>query len=147
MSTPTINPVSFTIRRPTPNTDSENEGFKVPKVPSQQSLSRKKTGTSSPLALPPTRPPKRTTTSREDSDSDGDDGGTEDEIITGFDKFGVTRCVLSLHDERGSGSFTKVISSRKAPRKKEAPPFIPAVKNKDWRAIARARNAPSFVPN
>jgi len=96
----------------------------VPLHPSQ-TLRRKESGTSSPLALPPTRPPKRTTTSR-GSDSDQEDGGTEDEIITGFDRFGVTR---------------------RAPRKKEGPLIIPAIKNKDWRAVARARNAPSFVPN
>jgi hypothetical protein len=146
MSTPTTNPISFTIRRPTPNTDSESEGFKVPPLP-QQSLSRRSTGTSSPLSLPPTRPSKRSTKTRDESESDRDDEGTEDEIITGFDRFGVTRCVLSLFEGRGSDSFTKVTSSSKIPRKREGPLIIPAVKNKDWRALSRARNAPSFVPN
>jgi hypothetical protein len=143
MST-TNNPVSFTVRRPTPNTDSDNEGFKIPQHP-RHSLKRTESGKSSPLSLPPTRPPKRTTTTR-GNDSDEDEG-TEDEIITGFDRFGVTRCVFSAHFDKRSDSFTKDSSRSKAPRKKEGPLIIPAVKNKDWRAVARARNAPSFVPN
>jgi hypothetical protein len=99
MSTPPTT-VSFRIRRPTPNTDSEGEGFKVPQEPHRSSFR-------SPLSLPPARPSKRSTTTRDDSDSDREDEGTEDEIITGFDRFGVTRCVFSLSEKHGDQTHSQ----------------------------------------
>ncbi|KAH7888156.1 DExH-box splicing factor binding site-domain-containing protein [Phlebopus sp. FC_14] len=146
--------VSFTVRRPTPVSRPPSSGpesgeqFKVPALP-RHLASNNGSATGSPLAGSP-----RTFSSREDSDEDGlvlrrddtassdeDDEAAEDELVTGFDQFGVQR----LHEKK-----------KKAP---ETPFVIPSKSNPDWREAARKRRAasrmhsytsrttPSFVPD
>ncbi|KIM45061.1 hypothetical protein M413DRAFT_36404, partial [Hebeloma cylindrosporum] len=117
--------VSFTIRRPTPVSRATSSGpdsdpgplFKVPLPPRGSPLVRSQT--SSPH-------PSESQADHVDNSSD-EDSASEDELVTGFDKFGVQRCV----------SFKKI----------NRPLVIPALKNKDWREIARKRrNAAQYVP-
>ncbi|KAF8837716.1 hypothetical protein BDN67DRAFT_972567 [Paxillus ammoniavirescens] len=159
--------VSFTIRRPTPISRPSSSGpesdcqFKVPALP-RHLASGGNSVTGSPLAGSP-----RTYSSREDSDDDSENGlvfpngfglrevvshhtdssdeedeKVEDELVSGFDQFGVKR----LHAKR-----------KKAP---EEPLVIPSQPNPDWREAARRRRAaasrsqshtsraaPSFVPD
>ncbi|KIK79684.1 hypothetical protein PAXRUDRAFT_833989 [Paxillus rubicundulus Ve08.2h10] len=158
--------VSFTIHRPTPISRPSSSGpesdcqFKVPALP-RHLASARSSATGSPLAGSP-----RTQSSREDSDydsenglvfpnsfglreavshhtdsSDEEDEKVEDELVSGFDQFGVKR----LHAKR-----------KKVP---EEPLVIPSQPNPDWREAARRRRAaasrarsyishagPSFVP-
>lgn len=128
MSTPSK--VSFTIRRPEPISRADSEAsesdtphkFKVPAIPArirQQDSS----APGSPLAQS-----NNATPSPADS-SDEEDQELQDELVTGFDKFGVQR----LHEKK---------------KKAEGPLVIPALKNKDWRALARKRKSASqFVPD
>ncbi|EPQ57745.1 hypothetical protein GLOTRDRAFT_71596 [Gloeophyllum trabeum ATCC 11539] len=121
--------VSFTVRRPTPisrnssEADSDAPSFKIPALP-RHLADRDAPG--SPLARSanssPT--PKRMYRDRDDS-SDDDDAQPVDELVTGFDQFGVQR----LHE-----------------KKKEGPLVIPALKNRDWREAARKRKAGIYVP-
>ncbi|KAL4266560.1 SPP2 family protein [Pleurotus pulmonarius] len=86
---------------------------------------------SSPLARSATsspRPKDKPVAYYDDKDSsDEDDDGVQDELVTGFDRFGVQR-----------------LKPRKKP---EGPLIIPALKNRDWREVARKRRtATQFVP-
>lgn len=101
--------LSFTIRRPTPTSrasstgaDSDSSNFKLPALPKHLSSAasmnghnerQNRSGTSSPLgrASPAPKPNSRTYNER-DSSEDEDEG--EDELVTGFDQFGVQRCVF-----------------------------------------------------
>ncbi|KAI0754431.1 DExH-box splicing factor binding site-domain-containing protein, partial [Daedaleopsis nitida] len=123
-SSATASKVSFTVRRPTPvprgDSDSDSSTFKVPTLP------RHLSGTNtpnSPLArsAPPT--PKSRTYSERDSSDEGSEG--EDELVTAFDQFGAQR----LHEKP----------------KPQGPLVIPALKNKDWRELARKRKQ-LYVP-
>ncbi|KAI0784054.1 DExH-box splicing factor binding site-domain-containing protein [Abortiporus biennis] len=112
--------LSFTIRRPTPvsrasstGAESDSSGFKVPALPRHlQSANNSNPG--SPLGH--SNSPKRGYSERDSSDEEDD---AEDELVTGFDQFGVQR----LH----------------AKKEPEGPLVIPALKNKDWREVARKR--------
>ncbi|EGN93912.1 hypothetical protein SERLA73DRAFT_189032, partial [Serpula lacrymans var. lacrymans S7.3] len=91
--------VSFTIRRPTPvsratssGADSDSGSFKVPSLPRHLTTD---SGTGSPLARDGGASPKRTYSEHryEDDSSDEEDDRIQDELVTGFDEFGVQRCV------------------------------------------------------
>ncbi|KAJ6603157.1 DExH-box splicing factor binding site-domain-containing protein [Mycena sp. CBHHK59/15] len=61
--------------------------------------------------------------------SDEDDDELQDELVTGFDELGVQRC------------------SHKSKTIPQGPLVIPALKNRDWRELARKRRSASqFVP-
>ncbi|KAH9852206.1 DExH-box splicing factor binding site-domain-containing protein [Lenzites betulinus] len=113
--------VSFTVRRPTPVSDSDSS-FKVPTLP------RHLSGTStpnSPLARSTPPSPKHRSRTYTERDSSDEGSGPEDELVTGFDQFGVQR----LHEKP----------------KPQGPLVIPALKNKDWRELARKRKQ-LYVP-
>ncbi|KAF4599724.1 hypothetical protein EYR40_006823 [Pleurotus pulmonarius] len=130
--------VSFTVRRPTPISRGASSGpesdsgssFKVPSLPRHLS-SQNDSVPGSPLARSATsspRPKDKPVAYYDDKDSsDEDDDGVQDELVTGFDRFGVQR-----------------LKPRKKP---EGPLIIPALKNRDWREVARKRRtATQFVP-
>ncbi|KAI0676406.1 DExH-box splicing factor binding site-domain-containing protein [Trametes maxima] len=123
--------VSFTIRRPTPTSraDSDSDAsFKVPNLP------RHLSGTStpnSPLGRGSPPSPKHKSLRTYEKDSSDDDSGHEDELVTGFDEFGVQR------SSSGDSVFEKP--------KPQGPLVIPALKNKDWRELARKRKQ-LYVP-
>ncbi|KJA29062.1 hypothetical protein HYPSUDRAFT_61894 [Hypholoma sublateritium FD-334 SS-4] len=111
--------VSFTIRRPTPvsraasaTPAADAAAFKTPAIPS-------------PLArsTPPT-----TAANDDDDDSSGAESPAADELVTGFDRFGV---------QRSAG-----------PKRPASTPLVIApLRNKDWRALARRRRGqPAYVP-
>ncbi|KAJ4500322.1 DExH-box splicing factor binding site-domain-containing protein [Lentinula lateritia] len=119
--------VSFTIRRPSPTSRAASSGpesdsgssFKVPALP--RHLTNDSSVPGSPLARSGTSSPYY-----DDSDSDQDDE-VQDELVTGFDKFGVQR----LHERK----------------KPQGPLVIPALKNRDWREAARRRRTLNqYVP-
>ncbi|KDQ50283.1 hypothetical protein JAAARDRAFT_42280 [Jaapia argillacea MUCL 33604] len=124
--------VSFTVRRPTPisrnssggDSDSQSTpAFKLPALP--RHLTDSNPG--SPLVRSATSSPKpqaRTYNQRDDS-SDESEGET-DELVTGFDQFGVQR----LHEKK----------------KKEGPLVIPALRNRDWREFAKKRKGGHYIP-
>ncbi|KAJ3890835.1 DExH-box splicing factor binding site-domain-containing protein [Lentinula edodes] len=119
--------VSFTIRRPSPTSRAASSGpesdsgssFKVPALP--RHLTNDSSVPGSPLARSGTSSPYY-----DDSDSD-QDNEVQDELVTGFDKFGVQR----LHERK----------------KPQGPLVIPALKNRDWREAARRRRTLNqYVP-
>ncbi|KAH9485217.1 Pre-mRNA-splicing factor SPP2 [Psilocybe cubensis] len=122
--------VSFTIRRPTPVSRAASSGpesdagssFKIPKLPPH--IHGEPTPIGSPLARNQDSPAPREAHTYDSSD---EESTNEDELVTGFDKFGVQR----LNGEK----------------KVEKPLIIPALKNKDWRELARKRRAATqYVP-
>ncbi|EDR08893.1 uncharacterized protein LACBIDRAFT_296423 [Laccaria bicolor S238N-H82] len=128
--------VSFTIRRPTPvsraaspgNDSDTTPSFKLPSLPRHLSS----TPQGSPLARSTTSSPKPTQVQHSypagDDSSEDEDAVVQDELVTGFDKFGVQRLT-------GERKF------------KQEPLVIPALKNKDWRALAlKRRSAGQYVP-
>ena len=153
--------VSFTIRRPTPvsraaspgNDSDTTPSFKLPSLPRHLSA----TPQGSPLARSTTSSPKPTQVQHSypagDDSSEDDDAVVRDELVTGFDKFGVQRCVLFCRLFRGLFNSQKVnhyifFYSLSGERKsKQEPLVIPALKNKDWRALAlKRRSAGQYVP-
>ncbi|KAK7045695.1 DNA primase large subunit Spp2 [Paramarasmius palmivorus] len=144
--------VSFTVRRPTPISRASSEAdsdssFKAPALP--RHLANESTP-GSPLAQSGTSSPRAT---YEDGDSSDEDEGMQDELITGFDKFGVERCVQSNPKQIHPSQLTKVrngnhfLSLKKPKKVPEGPLVIPALKNRDWREMARRRrSAGQFVP-
>ncbi|KAF5321901.1 hypothetical protein D9619_001831 [Psilocybe cf. subviscida] len=138
-STTMSSKVSFTVRRPTPIS---RESSDTPD-PLQGSLNKPSNlpphirNDSTPrLGSPLARSSVSTPAAAEDDeddripyqkDSSDEDSAVEDELVTGFDKFGVQRL---------NGA-----------KKVEKPLVIPALKNKDWRELARKRRgANSYVP-
>ncbi|ESK93661.1 g-patch domain protein [Moniliophthora roreri MCA 2997] len=124
--------VSFTVRRPTPVSRATSSGadsdsgssFKVPALP-RYLANTTDSAPGSPLARSGTSSPKAR---YEDLDSSDEDEEIQDELVTGFDKFGVER----------------LNKPKKAP---EGPLIIPALKNRDWREIAKKRRTTGqFVP-
>jgi hypothetical protein len=98
MSTPALNKVSFTVRRPTPESratsiglDSDDTRFKLPALP-RHIIQDNSAGNSTPGSPLRGNSPKRNAPDSADS-SDEDDGQPPDELVTGFDRFGVQRCV------------------------------------------------------
>lgn len=140
--------VSFTVRRPTPvsrgDSDSDSSTFKVPTLP--RHLSGANTP-NSPLArsAPPT--PKSRTYSERDSSDEGSEG--EDELVTAFDQFGAKRWVFipSVLPRRPGPQLTVACSHGRLHEKPkpQGPLVIPALKNKDWRELARKRKQ-LYVP-
>ncbi|KAJ2916325.1 hypothetical protein MD484_g4106, partial [Candolleomyces efflorescens] len=128
--------VSFTIRRPTPpesrgispGGSDPGQNFKVPALPRHLTgVSNDSTPLGSPLARSAATSPHPTSNHKYDS-SDEEDEDLQDELVSGFDKFGV---------ERADGRTRK---------SQAAPLVIPALKNKDWREAARRRRG-HFVPD
>lgn len=151
-STAMSSKVSFTIRRPSPlpdsratstGADSDNPGFKIPSLP--RHLSNNSGGGESRGPAPKSR--SRTYDQRDPDDSDEEDA-VGDELVTGFDRFGVQRCVLT-----SSLDLTYILNSHQLPsslheKKKTAGPLvIPSIANRDWRELARKRrSANRYVP-
>ncbi|KAI9451316.1 DExH-box splicing factor binding site-domain-containing protein, partial [Lactarius psammicola] len=127
--------VSFTIRRPTPELRATTAGpdfdvsrFKVPALP-RHLINGNTTGNSTPGSpLANSSSPKRSAPGSVDL-SDEDENGTTDELVTGFDRFGVRRCL----------TIATAFNHRTTPR--QEPRGIPALKNRDWRELARRRRA------
>ncbi|KAA1478332.1 hypothetical protein DENSPDRAFT_748944, partial [Dentipellis sp. KUC8613] len=116
-------PVSFTVRRPTPvsraassGADSDSSTFKVPALP--RHLGRDTSAPGSPLAGTP---------KRHYDDSSEEEDEDQDELVTGFDQFGVQRL--------------------KEKKKPQGPLVIAPLQNRDWRELARRRRGGlSYVP-
>ncbi|KAF8813723.1 hypothetical protein BYT27DRAFT_7083379 [Phlegmacium glaucopus] len=127
--------VSFTIRRPSPVSRAASSGpesdagssFKIPPLP-RRILSNDDPTLGSPLARSATSSPYPPRSQEQHhNDSSDEDNVIEDELVTGFDKFGVQR----LNGEK----------------KVNKPLVIAALKNKDWRELARKRrNGSQYVP-
>ncbi|KAJ6593615.1 DExH-box splicing factor binding site-domain-containing protein [Mycena capillaripes] len=120
--------VSFTIRRPTPVSRDASSGpesdsaFRIPALPRHLAQD---SAPGSPLSRSRTSsPPAR----YHEPDSSDEDDEQQDELVTAFDAMGAQR----LH------------KSKKVP---QGPLVIPALKNRDWRELARKRRSASqFVP-
>jgi len=149
----TSNPaVSFTVRRPSPvsrgessGADSDGPSFKIPALPKHLRNGGSTPG--SPLAQGDSAAssPKRSYDSVDSSDEEDE---TQDELISGFDKFGVQRCVKLTRCPEFGPQLTEAFdrSLREKPKPK-GPLVIPALKNRDWRALARKRKtAQMYVP-
>jgi hypothetical protein len=144
--------VSFTVRRPSPvsrggssGADSDGPSFKVPALPKH--LRNGVSTPGSPLAQSGSAgsSPKR---SYDSVDSSGEEDETQDELILGFDKFGVQRCVkLTRYPGFGpqlTEAFGRSLHEKPKPN---GPLTIPALKNRDWRALAKKRKtAQMYVP-
>jgi hypothetical protein len=134
--------VSFTIRRPSPvsraSSTSADSDFKIPALPRHLSANNSTPG--SPLRRESPKPKSRTYDERDSSD---EDEAIEDELVTGFDQFGVQRCVplLSLRSARADPQLTAAFfaDSLHEKPKPQGPLVIPAQKNRDWRELARKR--------
>ena len=149
--------VSFTIRRPSPVSRAASSGpdsdvgssFKIPLLPSRILLNDDSSHSTlgSPLARSATSSPlpSRLVQShvQHQHDSSDEDSAIEDELVTGFDKFGVQRCVSFPSTPLQLFQLTKVtpaISNSLNGEKKERKPLVIApLKNKDWRELARKR--------
>ena len=137
--------VSFTIRRPTPvsrasSTGANDADFKIPAIPARLAGSANSSAPGSPLRRDSPKPHSRTYGER---DSSSEDEEVDDELVTGFDKFGVQRCVsFAMCTRRGvvpqltAAGFVDSLHEKKKP---QGPLVIPALKNKDWRELARKR--------
>lgn len=150
----TTEKVSFTIRRPTPvsrntssgaNSDAESN-FKIPALPRHLNGSRNASAQSSPLASANNTPKRK---KHRDSDDSSDEEEDVDEIVTGFDEFGVQRCVLFQSLQCSGSQLTAAFPSgnhfcRLKFKEPEGPLVIPALQNRDWRD-ARKRKA-IFIP-
>ncbi|KAG6897716.1 hypothetical protein C0992_011926 [Termitomyces sp. T32_za158] len=128
--------VSFTIRRPTPvsrapssGPDSDAPHYKRPRHIQHHPLARSLTASPNP-------------------DSSDEDDDLKDELVTGFDRFGVRRCVDPTPLVSQSIQLTKVFCRvEKARPEKTGPLVIPALKNRDWRDLARKRKTiTQYVP-
>jgi len=150
MSTPTVGKVSFIIRRPTPESraasagpDSNDTRFKSPALPRHiaQETSADGSTPGTPLAG---SLPKRSTPDSPNSSDEEDDKPT-DELVTGFDRFGVQRCVTALSHSALRGpqlTSATLINPSATPRPElRSPLVIPALQNRDWREVARRRRA------
>ncbi|KAG6866682.1 hypothetical protein C0991_000792 [Blastosporella zonata] len=147
--------VSFTIRRPTPvsrapssGPESDSSLYKIPSLPRHLVNT---TRPESPLARSSTSSPV-VYTPHDPASSDEDDND-KDQLVTGFDRFGVRRCVHSTFNSPQSNQLTKVFHRALSLRLdkerplKATPLVIPALKNRDWRDLARKRkSAAQYVP-
>lgn len=157
MSTPA--PVSFTVRRPSPvsrstssGPDSDGPSFKVPALP--RHLTNEGSRLGSPLGRGSPAPKKtqsRTFEERDSSDEGSDDGA--DELVTGFDQFGVQRCVFFAvlvcadGSQLTSACLRDVFRRVHEKKKPQGPLVIAPLKNRDWREVARKRRTSErFVP-
>jgi hypothetical protein len=149
-------PVSFTVRRPSPpsrssSTASEEPTFKVPALPRHLSS----TGpANSPLSRSAASSPGPRGQSRtfDERDSSDDEDEATDELVTGFDQFGVQRCVIIFSGDSAGTTVSELTVARHDGRlhekkKPEGPLVIKALKNKDWREVARKRRTSErYVP-
>ena len=157
--------VSFTIRRPSPVSRATSSGpdsdvgssFKIPLLPSRILLNDDSSHSNlgSPLARSATSSPHPSRLAqshiRHQHDSSDEDSAVEDELVTGFDKFGVQRCVSFPSPPLQLFQLTKVspafTNSLNGDKKEKRPLVIPPLKNKDWREVARKRrNGSQYVP-
>ncbi|KAF7375918.1 Pre-mRNA-splicing factor spp2 [Mycena sanguinolenta] len=120
--------VSFTIRRPTPVSRDASSGpdsdtnFRAPALPRHLAQD---SAPGSPLSRSRTSSPAR----YHEPDSSDEEDEAQDELVSAFDAMGAQR----LHP------------SKKVP---QGPLIIPALKNRDWRELARKRrSAGQFVPD
>ncbi|KAI0293484.1 DExH-box splicing factor binding site-domain-containing protein [Multifurca ochricompacta] len=143
MSTPALGKVSFTVRRPTPESrststgpDSDDPRFKLPALP-RHLINDNSAGNSTPGSPLAGSSPKRSAPENADSSDEEDDQPT-DELVTGFDRFGVQRCPFQS---------THRVTPLPVP---QGPLVIPALKDRDWRELARRRrvgaNTRMYVP-
>lgn len=146
--------VSFTVRQPTPDSrgtssgpDSDSGSFKKPALPKHLS-------THSPLRHSTTKPKGKPISYYDGQpDSSDEEDEEQDELVTGFDRFGVERCVdfLLLPSQRSEIQLTQVLfhdRKHKKPRAPKGPLVIAPLQNRDWRELARKRRtAGSFVPD
>ena len=146
--------VSFTIRRPSPVSRAASSGpdsdvgssFKIPLLPSRIPLNDDST-LGSPLTRSATSSPRPSRLAQShvqhQDDSSDEDSVIEDELVTGFDKFGVQRCVFFPFPPLQLFQLTKVIpaitNSLNGEKKEKKTLVIPPLKNKDWRELARKR--------
>ncbi|KAI0289817.1 DExH-box splicing factor binding site-domain-containing protein [Russula brevipes] len=159
MSTPALSKVSFTVRRPTPESrptstgpDSDDIRFKLPALPRHLAHDNS-TNNSTPGTPLAGSSPKRSAPDSPNS-SDEEDGQPADELVTGFDRFGVQRCVstLSRSNYRGPQLTPASSTNRSATPRPEpqGPLVIPALQNRDWRELARRRrggaNGKMYIP-
>lgn len=158
MTDPT--PVSFTVRRPSPISrpsssgfESDESSFKVPALPRHLSSG----AVNSPLARSGANSPQPKTQSRTYYERDSSDEEEEptDELVTGFDQFGVQRCVSHLAASSARQTDSQLTSAhhhlsrhRLHERKKQEGPLVIApLQNKDWRETARKRRTSErFIP-
>ncbi|KAF7362129.1 Pre-mRNA-splicing factor spp2 [Mycena venus] len=146
--------VSFTIRRPTPVSRDASSGpesdpnFKIPALPRHLAQD---SAPGSPLSRSRTSsPPAR----YHDPDSSDEDDEPQDELVSAFDAMGAQRCVPSLRSTLQPSQLTSVFfhnlshpSLHKSKKVPQGPLVIPALKNRDWRELARKRrSAAQFVP-
>ena len=153
--------VSFTIRRPSPVSRAASSGpdsdvgssFKIPFLPSRILLNDDST-LGSPLTRSATSSPHPSRLAQShvqhQDDSSDEDSVIEDELVTGFDKFGVQRCVSFPSPPLQLFQLTKVTpaftNSLNGEKKGKKPLVIPPLKNKDWRELARKRrNGSQYV--
>ncbi|KAF8348190.1 DExH-box splicing factor binding site-domain-containing protein [Amanita rubescens] len=120
--------VSFTVRRPTPPSrtassgpDSDNPSFKTPALPRHLTAANDSLS-GSPLARSAASSPGGTYYQHESDSSDEDDDQLQDQLLTSFDQFAVQRSSKKRKSDNG-------------------PLVIPALQNKDWRAVARKRRS------
>ncbi|KAK0461150.1 DExH-box splicing factor binding site-domain-containing protein [Desarmillaria tabescens] len=128
--------VSFTVRRPTPvsraSSGAESDSsFKIPSLPHHK-LSRHLNDSSpgSPLARSANSSPRPVSGYYDGQpDSSDEEDEEQDELVTAFDRFGAQRV-------------------NKPKKVHQGPLVIPALKNKDWRELARKRrSANQYVPS
>lgn len=144
--------VSFTVRGPSPvsrggssGADSDGPSFKIPALP--RHLRNGGSTPGSPLAQSESAAssPKRSYDSVGSSDEEDE---AQDELISGFDRFGVQRCVkLTRYNEFGLQLTEGFDCSLHEKPKPKGPLVIPALKNRDWRVLAKKRKtAQMYVP-
>ncbi|KAJ7287342.1 DExH-box splicing factor binding site-domain-containing protein [Mycena rebaudengoi] len=127
--------VSFTVRRPTPvsrdassGPDSDSSAFRIPALPRHLAND---SAPGSPLSRSRTSSPS----AYHDPDSSDEDEELQDQLVTG-----LRRAWLFFHNP----SLRSLHKSKKVPQE---PLVIPALKNRDWRELARKRRSASqFVP-
>lgn len=144
--------VSFTVHRPSPisrggssGAELDEQSFRIPALPKHLRNGGSTPG--SPLAQGDSAAssPKRSYDSVGSSD---EEDGTQDELISGFDNFGVQRCVKpTLYSELGPQLTEGFYPSLHEKPEPKGPLIIPALKNRDWRAVAKKRKtAQMYVP-
>jgi hypothetical protein len=125
--------VSFTVRRPS-------------------SLSSRSSDHPSHRPSPLSRTPEYSREDDDDDDDENDDDSVQDELVTGFDAFGVQRSVPSLFSPLHSQltqapRIVNLHSLHKPNNVDNGPLVIPMMENRDWREMARKRrSANQYVP-
>ncbi|KAJ7594601.1 DExH-box splicing factor binding site-domain-containing protein [Mycena floridula] len=126
-------PVSFTVRRPTPvsrstSSEADSDSGRSPATAVPRHLTERSyhSAPGSPLARSSTSSPNQY---NHDVDSSDEDDVEKDELVTAFDRFGAQR------------------AHRPNKPEKQGPLVIAPLQNRDWRELARKRRSASqFVP-